>query len=387
MQKRLWWLLVLSLVLLSGCGQQNLEDATIVQTAVQKSFLYSDVFSFLDTNPFSSTGIIRESLGVYSNSSSETLSSDIEIAITTDNADTNTFSSIVFSGWLQDKIHNDVFYGSGTLYYISTGENRYINIQEWYVDLWTWNTESFVISMILDAIRSQWMLIDDNELIHTDLLTPIDGSKVLDVLTWIRTIVRQEWVLTPTTSSISWLYPLIVSDSGALNAQIQWLYNILGKQASIVDVSFLGSIQTLPEPKLVIESMEDLYDNWYLSGYIGVRNGTLTLSQENMIRTISRKENKRSIDMQISIQNQGNEPILVGLVIEPKSIANAVWWLAYEWKISLALSANKIITFPIAGLYGIYIVNQTQFVEPIRYILMSQLFGDEYGIARILESE
>jgi|GEM_PF-3241974 len=53
----------------------------------------------------------------------------------------------------------------------------------------------------------------------------------------------------------------------------------------------------------------------------------------------------------------------------------------------LALSDNNILTFPIAGLYGIYIVDETQFLEPTRYILMSQLFGDEYGIARILESE
>jgi hypothetical protein len=388
MQKLLSGLLVFSVVLLSGCWQQqSLDEATIVQTAIQKSFLYSEVFSFLDTNPFYSTGIIRESLGLYSNSSSETLSSNIEIAITTDNANTNTFSSIVFSGWLQDKIHNDVFNGSGTLYYISTGDQRYINIQEWYVDLWTGNTESFVIGMILDAIRSQWMLIDDNELIHTDILTPIDGSKVLDLLTWIRTLVRQEWLLIPRVSSISWLYPLTVSDSGSLNTQIQSLYTTLGKESSTVDVSFMGSIQTLPEPALVIQSLEDLYNNWQLSGYIWVRNGALTLNQENTIRTISWEEKKSSITLQLSIQNQDNDPISLDLVIEPKSIANAVWWLAYEWEISFALSANNILTFPIAGLYGIYIVNQTQFVEPVRYILMSQLFGDEYGIARILESE
>ena len=64
-----------------------------------------------------------------------------------------------------------------------------------------------------------------------------------------------------------------------------------------------------------------------------------------------------------------------------------MWGLAYEWEMSFALSPQNILTFPIAGLYGIYIVNETQFSEPVRYILMSQLFGDEYGIARILESE
>gem|GEM_PF-2211433 len=36
--------------------------------------------------------------------------------------------------------------------------------------------------MILDAVRSQWMLIDDGNLINTAFLSPIDGATVLNIL-------------------------------------------------------------------------------------------------------------------------------------------------------------------------------------------------------------
>jgi len=51
----------------------------------------------MDENPFSASGIVRESLGLYSKTSSDILSSDIELALTTDSSTSNKFSSIVFS--------------------------------------------------------------------------------------------------------------------------------------------------------------------------------------------------------------------------------------------------------------------------------------------------
>lgn len=388
MQKRLWWLITISLVLISWCSQKySVDDAIIVQTAIQKSFLYSDVFSLIDENPFSSSGIVRESLGLYSNTSSDILSSDVEFAITTDSSNANKFSSIAFSGALEDKSHGDVFNGSGNVYYISTGTKKYINRQDWYIDLWPGNTESFIVRMVLDSIRSQWMLVDDNELINSDILTPIDGSKVLNILAWIRSIVRQEWLLNPVASSIAGLYPLTISSSGDINTRIQSLYTTIGKPSSNVDISFVGEIQTFPEPKLVIQTIEDIYDSRQISGYIWVRNGSLILKQEDANRTIDRQERKKSVELNISMKRKDKDSLIISLTITPKSITNAIWWLAYEWDISFALSVWNIVTFPIAGLYGIYIVNETQFFEPTRYILMSQLFGDEYGIARILESE
>ncbi len=379
---------MLSFVFIAGCGQQSsIDDAITVQTAIQKSFLYSDVFSFIDENPFSSSGVIRESLGLYSNTSSDILSSDVELAITTDSSNANKFSSVLFSGSLEDKIHGDVFNGSGTVYYVSTGTKKYINRQEWYADLWPGNTESFIVRMVLDSIRSQWMLIDDNELINSDLLAPIDGSKVLNILTWIRKIIRQEGLLIPSSSSIAGLYPLTVSNSGYINEQILWLYTAIERKISNVDMSFIGSIQTFPETKLVIQWFENIYDNRHVSGYIWVRNGSLLLKQEDSTRTIDRQERKKSIDLDISMKKNDKESFSLSLIVTPKSITNAIWWLAYEWEMRFALSANNIVAFPIAGLYGIYIVEETQFLEPTRYILMSQLFGDEYGIARILESE
>ena len=388
MKKRLWLLLIFSLVFLSGCGQKhNLEDALTVQTAIQKSFLYSDVFSLIDDNPFFSTGIIRESLGLYSNTSSDILSSDIELAFTTDSSIGNKFSSIIFSGSLEDKAHSDVFNGSWSVYYISTGEKQYINRQEWYIDMWEGNTESFVVRMILDAIRSQWMLIDDNNLINTDILSPIDGNTVLRILGWVKSIIGNELLFSPTSSSIAGLYPVTLSTSWDINTQIQELYAIMGKENNNVDMSFVGSIQTITEKRLVIENLHDINDTRQLSGYIWIRNGSLSLEQTSTIRTINRKESKKAIELNISINSIDKDPIALSATITPKSIANALWWFAYDWEISIALSSKNILTFPIAGLYGIYIVAETQFLEPTRYILMSQLFGDEYGIARILESE
>jgi len=388
MYKQLWWFFVFSLIFLSGCSQQySVEDAIIVHTAIQKSFLYSDVFSLMDENPFSASGIVRESLGLYSKTSSDILSSDIELALTTDSSTSNKFSSIVFSWAIQDKAHSDVFNGSGSIHYISTGEKEYINRQEGYIDLWPGNTESFVVRMILDAVRSQWMLIDDGNLINTAFLSPIDGATVLNILGWIRDIVRKEGLLIPTSSSVAGLYPLVLSESGDMNAQIQWLYAMMGKEKSNIDLSFIGSIQTIPEAKLVIENFHDSNDNRSISGYIWVRNGSVILEQETNIRTIDRQERKWSVKLEVSMKQNNKEPIVLSIRITPKSIANALWWLAYEWEMRLALSDNNILTFPIAGLYGIYIVDETQFLEPTRYILMSQLFGDEYGIARILESE
>lgn len=384
MQKRLWWLFVFSLMFLSGCGQQNIQDAVIVQTAIQKSFLYSDVFSLIDENPFSS-GIVRESLGLYSKTSSDTLSSDVELTFTTDNSSGSIFSSMVFSGALEDKEHSDIFNWSGTMNYIGLGAKEYINRQEGYIDLWPGNTESFIVRMVLDAIRAQWMLVDDSNLINTNLLSPIDGSAVLDVLRWIRNIVRQEWLLSLHTSSVAGLYPLTLS--GNIDTHIQSLYTIMGKSGSNVDMLLTASIQTIPEKRLVIEKLYDVNNNRQLSGYIWVKNGSLLLAQGGGTRAIDRQESKKSVDLQISVQHIDKDPIVISINITPKSIANAVWWLAYEWEIRFALSASNILTFPIAGLYGIYIVNETQFLEPTRYILMSQLFGDEYGIARILESE
>lgn len=388
MQKQLWLFLLFSFVFLAGCGQKpSIEDAITVQTAIQKSFLYSDVFSLIDQDPFSSSGIVRESLGLYSKASSDILSSDVELAITTDTLDANKFSSVLFSGSLEDKVHSDMFNGSGTIYYISTGSKKYINRQEWYADLWPGNTESFIVRMVLDSIRAQWMLIDDNELINSELLAPVDGSKLLDVLTWIRDIIRQENLLTPESSSVAGFYPLTISDSGYINDQIRWLYVIVEKEIPDVDISFIGSIQTFPEAKLVIEWFENIYDNRHISGYIWVRNGSLLLTQDDSARTIDRQERKKSMDLTISMKKNDSESFSLSLTVTPKSITNAIWWLAYEWELHFTLSANNILAFPIAGLYGIYIVDETQFFEPTRYILMSQLFGDEYGIARILESE
>jgi len=389
MQKRLWRLLVLSLIVLSGCGQQyNPEDAQTVQTAIQQSFLYSDVFSLIDNNPFVSPGVIRESLGLYSNTSSDDLSSEVEIALTTDTSNANTFSSIVFSGSLEDKVHADVFNGSGTVHYISLGSKKYINRYEWYIDLWAGNAESFIVRMILDSIRSQWMLIDDNELINSDILRPIDGSNILDMVAWIREIVRDETLFTPNTSSIPWLFPLTLSSSWDINSYIENLYTTIGKNSvSNADVSFVGSIQTIPEARLVIEILRDTNDSREISGYVWIRHGSLTLAHENKKRSINRTEKRRSVDLEISVIKDNKEQFFAAVTVTPKNIANAVWWLAYQWEFRFALSANNLITFPVAGLYGIYIVDRAQFFEPTRYILMSQLFGDEYGIARILESE
>jgi hypothetical protein len=389
MQKRLWRLLVLPLIVLSGCGQQyNPEDAQTVQTAIQQSFLYSDVFSLIDNNPFVSSGVIRESLGLYSNTSSDSLSTEVEIALTTDTSNANTFSSIVFSGSLEDKVHADVFNGSGTVHYISLGSKKYINRHEWYIDLWAGNAESFIVRMILDSIRSQWMLIDDNELINSDILRPIDGSNILDMVAWIRDIVRDETLFIPNTSSIPWLFPLTLSSSWDINSYVESLYTTIGKSSiSNADVSFVGSIQTIPEARLVIETLRDNNDSREISGYVWIRHGSLTLAHENKKRSINRTEKRRSVDLEVSVIKDNKEQFFAAVTVTPKNITNAIWWLAYQWEFRFALSANNLITFPVAGLYGIYIVDRTQFFEPTRYILMSQLFGDEYGIARILESE
>ena len=70
--------------------------------------------------------------------------------------------------------------------------------------------------------------------------------------------------------------------------------------------------------------MEDLYDSWQLSGYIGVRNGSVTILQDEASWTINWQERKRSIDLQIIIHNNENDPIVVELLVEPKSMENAL---------------------------------------------------------------
>gem|GEM_PF-2639171 len=43
---------------------------------------------------------------------------------------------------------------------------------------------------------------------------------------------------------------------------------MMGKEKSNIDLSFIGSIQTIPEAKLVIENFHDSNDNRSISGYI-----------------------------------------------------------------------------------------------------------------------
>lgn len=387
MQKQLLFLCIFSVLVLSGCSQQShIQDAQIVQTAIQQSFMYWNVFSLVDKNPFSDSGIVRESFGLYSNTVSDTIVSDIELAITTDSTGSTLFSSMVFSWYLEDISHDDIFTWSGTINSIILQDKQYINREDGYIDLWSWNAESFVVRILLDAIKAQWMLVDEDGLINTELLNPLNGSKIIGILHTIKNIVTDSWSMTPTPSSIAGLYPVAFNLSW-YTSHLASLYTLLDKDPSSIDLSLIGSIQTIPEPRLIIDNMEDRNSDRSMSGYVGVKYGYLMFDMTDHIWHINWQEKKNSVYLEIRIEDREKELVWLQLTITPKSLDNSLWSLAYEWDIRFALWSNNLITFPIAGLYGIYIVDATQFIEPTRYILMSQLFGDEYGIARILESQ
>ncbi len=383
--------LLFSLAFVWWCGNTTTDqEGDIVYQTIQQSFLQSSVFSLFTDAFTSQTWIIRESLWLYSQHDWADLFSDIimDISVYTDDKD-NGVSALQFSGVLADKQYDDIFSGSGLIYRIQSWSRNYMNRNTGYISLWEGSAESFIISTILDNIKNQRLLLDDNALVNIDWLSLPSRKWLFSFISTIKSSFSHSGFMTIDTDNVG-LFPAALGNSGMYTI-VEAAYDLFAEPHDDIILSFQGHIQTEPDPKLIIQRLYDVNSDWRIEWYIGIRHWDLVFNQESIMYGVSWEEKRNAIVIDIVSTVQWLDIFHLSVTITTQDIDHAIAGLWYEWEVSFAVgninNNSTNISFPIAGVYSIAIVDELLLSEPDNYILMSQLFGDEYGILRLLESE
>jgi hypothetical protein len=380
--------LMLSVLVLTGCSNTSPDMAgQTIFDAIEESFLSSNVFVY----PSIETGAVRESWGLYSNTDTDQISTDLTIGLSIDTQDKDMFSSLTLSWILEDKEYSDIFASSWVIHYIKTGDNAYMKREDGYVSMGEGNTESFMVSMIIDSIRGQWLLMDDNALIDSSLLDLSAWSAIFAFTEQLKSIFSGDMVLVA-EKGVSDLYPTTLAHSGYMGDVFSSIYDIIGYEyTKPVTVALQWYIQKQPNPAWIIQQLMDSGNNVVIQGHIWIREGQLTIAQQDKQRKILREEKRNNVTIAITHTSNTITKRSTQLLVSHKKIADTLAARSYSWYVASSLPGaqekENLLTFPIAGLYTIAIVDDAVFIEPTRYVLMSQLFGDEYGILSLLESE
>lgn len=381
-------------LLLSGCGRSTttVQDATQAYQALGNSLFSSHVFKLLDSDPYVQTGIVRESFGLYSESDTDTVWSTIQLGALIDTFDNNVQSSIQFSGSIQDKKNDDTIGGFGLIYSIKSGNKQYINRKSWTISLWANSAESILVQTMLQNISSQRLLLDDTSLIHTDSFQ-FGLRRNLPALTnALRVLFQHTGFIQFSPGNSADTYSLSVIDTTGMNDYFSWLYAIMGLaytgSPSIVVQWYMDMAST---PRFVIETLKDNNHNRSITGSLSETDGSLSFMQDGHTWMIQWTEKKQSLILDVSYYKWEVLISHLSTTIVPKIQEGDLFGLVYHGDMTMNISwktgVDSLLTFPIAGKYTIHIVDKTQFKEPLRYILMSQVFGDAYGIANLLEKK
>lgn len=379
---------------LSWCAKNNgnVDDAIKVYTAIGDTLFSSSVMEAVRQDHFNTTGIVRESFWLYSKTSTEDLLSDIHLGVVTDTIENNSQSSLSISWTIQDKTNGDELSATWVVYYIMSGDRQYINLSTGHVWLWKGNAEWLLVQMILNNIIGQRMLLDDDWFINTDKFSFPQRENIWIIIDKTQKLAQTSWLVDFDYNSMSRNYTMRLSDTWLLKEYILSLYHMLDLGYS-QDPKFIFQwyIQTNPSPRLIIENLEDVYADRVLTWSLWVRNGSLSLFEQTNNWTIKREEKKTSMQISISHDTLGENIYEVSLWLIPTSIDGMLLGISYNGSIKTNIlnldGQHTNISLPIAGLYTIHIVDSTQFAEPTRYLLMSQVFGDEYGIWKLLEDQ
>lgn len=379
---------------ISWCAKNtgDITDALKVYEAVWSTIFSSSVMKQFSHDHFNTTGILRESFGLYSNVNNDDIFSSINLWAIVDTADNNTQSSLSISWMIQDKSNGDELSASGGIYYIMSGNKQYVYLSTGDVGLGQGNAEWLLVQMILNNIVGQWILLDDNWFINMDAIS-LPRRENFWILTNItKSFFQDSWWLDFSYNIANNTYPIELTDKSLLIAYIQTVYNMLEITNDIApNPVFIWHIQTQPTPRLVIENLEDAYNDWILSGSVWLREGVISISQWDDMWQVDWREKNKSIKFSITHRSLGEEIFFLSMSLIPQSIEGMLFGIWYDGFVRtniLSLAGEQTnITLPIAGLYTIHIVDSTQFAEPTRYLLMSQVFGDEYGIGKLLEAQ
>jgi hypothetical protein len=241
--------------------------------------------------------------------------------------------------------------------------------------------------MIVDSIREQRLLMDDNALIHKESFDVWFFRNVVSAVPVLKKLINT-LPLTVSNRPIGWIFPTSFSKESTI---LQQFYDIIGKSYDPLKVSMQSYIQEKPSPQLVIQEFKDELNGFNLKWYIWIREWSISFSNDISIWNIERKEKKNSIILTLSQIKENSLQWKTNITLRNSTVHEAIATIAYNGDLSIYIpwywSTQNMLTFPIAGLYSINMINGITINPPNRYVLMSQLFGDEYGILSLLESE
>lgn len=378
-------------IALSWCAKNtgNIQDAYKIYDAIGQTTFSSSVLQSLERDHFASSGIIRESFWLYSKSNTADLVTDIHMALINDSIQNNTQSSIQISWNIVDMTNKDTLSISGSAYYISSWDKQYINRATGYVWLWEWNAEWVLVDMILNNIAWQRMLLDDSWFLNVDSLSFSGRKSIGAAISQTKSLLYNSWLVDISYNTMDMTYPINIH-SWYLSSYIAWIYRLLGVEYNqtpeIISAWYIHKDDT----RLVIQNLEDVYQNWLLTWWIWLREWSLWLSTQSGDRLFAWQEKSQSAYINISQKVWWIESFALSVRIAPKWGDDAILAIGYDGILTIHMPIlwdEKVLSLPIAGIYTIDIVDKTQFAEPTRYLLMSQVFGDEYGIANLLEEK
>ncbi len=393
MRKFLVCILALVVSIVSGCWEVIPDDRwQTVYDAVMQSFMFSDLFVSINSWHHEKHFATRESLGIYSNHSDTKLSIDASIVFSKDTMDNDTFSSIQLSGEFVDHIQNDILALSGTVYHIHADEKDFIQLNHPSIFMWENNAEWMLLSLIIGNIREQWLWVDANDLINLDFLSSLSLEDVLNIVSVLYDISMDYTdIISISQSPIGWVFPMYFDNTDRIQELVFRWYAYLGYfDYQEPDLKLQWYIQPGGSPAIVIQELSDVANWWKLDGSIGVRQWDISINFDTKNIAITWRERRNITDLTIQWYDDDTKRTELWLRISHRR-QDSWLSLSYDGVLSIALGPHALwhrVEVPIAWIYSLDALdNDISIALPTRYVLMSQLFGDEYGILSLLWSE
>lgn len=318
------------------------------------------------------TGNIREIAAILGNTNDPTVQGDIKIRYQKDSTGNSSISTNFFDIYLNDQQSKEILQWSGMIYNIHTADNKeFLRLNNAKRDMGENNAEGILVNIILDSVNNKWLLIDQTGFVQTENIVP-NIYKRLNQWIQIKNILQKDTLILWEAKALNNGLNISLTESG-----LQSIQSIVpGSQKPILEASMQNNIATLIIHQ---RQLNNGTIQWRLKGnnwYISYTNNDWNYIYKRV------EQNFGTIEFEVSLQQDKTVKRTSKGEIRKKWNGTQESWIV-KWSIQAPielLGFTQNININIQWLYTLENIQNVSIIAPRQYILMSQFFGDDYGI-------
>lgn len=362
------------LLFLSGCGfwQKEIE---LSYDDLRNQFIVQNFSSPLFSSSLATSWQgLRERLQLELEWADDTIAVKVLLRGQKDFSLSGAIGSYFYDVDFLDKAENLPVRGSGDILYVAKDGKEYLRTNTTKIDLGTGNAEGIMVQLIVDALSKKWLYIDKPGFIQTWMFGLPIQHYLYQLPLGLKSIFESNFLSPWSQESVTY------SVNGSYDVRNQFMPFVASS-----GFAFAGTLWN-QENSIDFDLERFVFGDWKGIGNLVSGKWNFVLQSGDAQYSIAWEDAPYgAINLTVAYDLASTKQWSIVATLRQKKMSDGGLLWAIKWTLSLLTSTTHYVDLTFNGNYALNVQQNIDIRVPNNSLLISQFFGDEFGLGALLD--